>query len=153
MTAIANAMHYNTQINYLDVSDNDVKNDGGMALASMLQINTGIANLFISGCKLPASAMIAIATVLQTNNYIVQLDISNNILPTAGLSQSLLNDVMTHLAMAVKVNYGLKVLNISKLGITDFVMRNMLGSAIEHNRNIETLNLSGYLNADKKSNY
>jgi hypothetical protein len=86
--------------------------------------------------------MIAIATVLQSNNNILQLDISNNILSTAGLSQSLLNDVMTHWAMAIKVNYGLKILNLSKLGITDHIMVNLLGPAIRENRNLETLNLS-----------
>jgi Ran GTPase-activating protein (RanGAP) involved in mRNA processing and transport len=86
--------------------------------------------------------MIAIATVLQSNNNILQLDISNNILSTAGLSQSLLNDVMTHWALAIKVNYGIKILNLSKLGITDYIMVNLLGPAIRENRNLETLNLS-----------
>jgi Ran GTPase-activating protein (RanGAP) involved in mRNA processing and transport len=63
-------------------------------------------------------------------------------LSTGSLSQSLLNDVMTHLSSALKVNYGLKVLNLSKLGLTDFIMVNMLSPAIYENKNLETLNLS-----------
>jgi Ran GTPase-activating protein (RanGAP) involved in mRNA processing and transport len=142
IAALANAFHYNLQINYLDISDNEITDVGGIAMSSMLQINTGLVNLFMSGCKLPAASLIALATVLQTNNYLLQLDISNNMMSSANLSQSLVNDVMTHLSMAIKVNYGLKVLNLSKLGIADFVMINMLGPAIQHNKNLETLNLS-----------
>ena len=141
--AIFNAIQVNNQISYLDVSGNDIKEEGGMALASMLQVNNGLANLFISGCSLPASAMIAISTVLQSSNTIQQLDISNNKLPTSGLSHSLLSDTMTHLSLAVKINFSIKILDLSKLGIDDFVMIHLLSPAIESNRYIETLNLSG----------
>jgi Ran GTPase-activating protein (RanGAP) involved in mRNA processing and transport len=146
--ALSTALHYNLQINYLDISDNEITDIGGIAICSMLQvifiyqINTGIANLFVSGCKLPASSLIALATVLQSNNNIIQLDVSNNTLYTASLSQSLLNDVMTHLSMAIKLNYGLKMVNLSKMGITDYIMCNLLGPALQQNKNIETLNLS-----------
>lgn len=142
--AICGALQVNSQINYLDLSGNDVEEEGGMALASMLQVNTGLANLFISGCSLRASSMIAISTVLQSNNGIQQLDISNNVLSTASLSHSLVHDTMTHLSIAVRVNTGLKILDLSKLGIDDFVMIHLLGPAIAANKTLETLNLSRY---------
>ncbi|KAJ3320598.1 hypothetical protein HDV06_005116 [Boothiomyces sp. JEL0866] len=143
IAAICKSLQYNTQITYLDLSNNEITDEAGLAIASMLQINTGITNLFLSGCKLQATSLIAITTVLQTNNYIQQLDISNNILSTGSLSQTLLNDVMTHLSIAITNNYGIKNLNISKMGITDYIMCNMLASAFQLNSNIETLNLSG----------
>ena len=116
-----------------------------MALASMLQVNTELANLFIFGCSLDASSIIAISTVLQPNNSIQQLDISNNKLSTAYLSHSLVNDIMTHISITVRVNTNIKILNLSKLAINDFVMIHLLGPAIAANKSLETLNLSRYV--------
>jgi hypothetical protein len=105
-------------------------------------VNTAVSNLFVSGCKMPATAQIAIATVLHTNNYLLQLDISNNRLATSNLSQSLVNDVLTHFAITIMSNYGLKIFNLSKLGISDYAMVNILAPAIYQNKSLETLNLS-----------
>jgi predicted TIM-barrel enzyme len=98
--------------------------------------------VFISGCKLPATALIAVATVLQSNNYILQLDVSNNRISTSNLTQTLVDDIMTHFGITLTINYGLKVLNISKMGISDFVMVNILAPALRENKTLETLNLS-----------
>lgn len=39
ITAISNAMHFNNQINYLDLSDNNFGDGGGISLAKMLQVS------------------------------------------------------------------------------------------------------------------
>ncbi|KAI8900500.1 hypothetical protein BC833DRAFT_523398 [Globomyces pollinis-pini] len=140
--SISKALHYNSQICYLDLSNNTIGDEGGMAVANMMQVNASITNLFISGCKLPATSLIAIATVLQANNYIQQLDMSNNMLSTGTLSQTLQNDVMTHISTSIAMNYGIKVLNLSKSGISDYIMCHLLAPAMKANRNIETLDLS-----------
>ncbi|KAJ3372343.1 hypothetical protein HDU91_003953 [Kappamyces sp. JEL0680] len=142
MLAICEAMQVNSKINYLDVSSNAVEEEGGMAIASMLQVNNGLANLFLSGCSLKATSIIAIATVLQSNNCIQQLDISNNALPSSSLSQSLVTDIMTHLSMAIRINTGIKILDLSKMGINDFAMVNLFGPALAANATLESLNLS-----------
>lgn len=140
--ALAKSFSYNTSISYFDFSDNTLGEEGGMALASTLQVNTTLETLLISGCGIPSTAMIAIVSVLQSNNQIETLDISNNLLKTSSLTQSLVNNVMTHFSQTFKTNYGMKALYLSKLGITDWIMCDFLAKSIGNNENIVTLDLS-----------
>ncbi len=135
-------MQVNSHISSLDISSNSMGDEGGMGIATMLQINSTLTNLFVSGCGLKTTSLIAISTVLQSNSSIQQFDISNNVLSTASLSQSTQTDIMTHLSVAIKINSGIKVLDISKMGINDFTLINLLAPALESNKTIEVLNLS-----------
>lgn len=103
-----------------------------------------ISHLNLSGCSLGATSLIAIATVLQTNNNIITVDISNNMIPTTSLTQTLVNDIMTHFATTLQLNYGIKHLNFSKMGVSDWSLCDLLASALKLNQNLETLNLSRY---------
>nr|KAJ3422039.1 hypothetical protein HK105_001422 [Polyrhizophydium stewartii] len=140
--AICKALTYNEKVTHMDLSGNAIGDEGGMAIASILQVNVNISVLILSGCSLAATSMIAFATVLQTNSSVNVLDISNNLLHTSNLTQTLVNDVMSHFALTMQLNYGIKELNFSKLGITDWNMCDLLANAIKANKNIDTLNLS-----------
>ena len=141
-SSLCDALTENLRINHLDISDNNFESKGGMAVAKMLQMNSSLTNLFISGCKLTATSLIAIFTVLGENRSIQQLDISNNVIPSARLSNSLLNDVMTHLSIMIRDNITIKILDISKMCINDDAVANLIAPAIGSNSVIEFLNLS-----------
>eukprot|EP00842_Homolaphlyctis_polyrhiza_P002430 jgi/Hompol1/3188/HPOL_006393-RA len=140
--AIAKSLTYNEKLVTLDISANSIGDDGGMALATLLQVNANISDLNLSGCSLAATSLIAFATVLQSNSSVMTLNLSDNMLSTSRLSQTLVNDIMARLAQTLQLNYGLKTLNLSKIGITDWNMCDLLASALKANKNIETLNLS-----------
>ncbi|KAH9255677.1 hypothetical protein BASA81_006283 [Batrachochytrium salamandrivorans] len=140
--SITKSLTYNEKLAHLDLSENPIGDEGGMAIASLLQINANIFNLNLSGCSLGATSLIGLSTVLQSNNSVVNLDLSNNIPSISSRTQTLMNDVMAHLSKTLQLNYGIKVLNLSKFGITDWSMCDLLASAIQSNKNIDTLILS-----------
>ncbi|KAH9270898.1 hypothetical protein BASA83_006851 [Batrachochytrium salamandrivorans] len=119
--SITKSLTYNEKLAHLDLSENPIGDEGGMAIASLLQINANIFNLNLSGCSLGATSLIGLSTVLQSNNSVVNLDLSNNIPSISSRTQTLMNDVMAHLSKTLQLNYGIKVLNLSKFGITDWI--------------------------------
>jgi Ran GTPase-activating protein (RanGAP) involved in mRNA processing and transport len=79
--------------------------------------------------------------VLQSNQFLESLDLSDNLSPRNRLSQSLENDVMMHISKMVRLNDTLIELSLSKMGISDWVMVNLLSSAIGQNTCLRTLDL------------
>ncbi|KAJ3411472.1 hypothetical protein HDV05_002161 [Chytridiales sp. JEL 0842] len=140
--ALSQALMVNETLSTFDISYNPLMTEGGMHMASMLQVNNGLTRLYIAGCTLEASALIALSTVLQNNQFLEVLDISDNVSPRNRLSQSMENDIMMHISKMIRINDTLNELYLSKMGISDWTMCNLLSSAIRSNTTLKTLDLS-----------
>ena len=78
--AIAKAFTYNSTVTKVDMSENDLGEEGGMAWASTLQINATLCDLSFSGCSLLSNSLIALASEQQqriANGYFQQHNSSN----------------------------------------------------------------------------
>ncbi|KAI8848200.1 hypothetical protein BC829DRAFT_394639 [Chytridium lagenaria] len=129
--AIAKALNINETLTFIDVGDNEIGDVGGMEFAAMLQAPLSAA-----------TSLIALFTVLQNNTTITHLDLSNNESHHSRSSQSLQNDLIMHLARMLKMNRGIKVMGLRKFGVTDWSMTDCLAMAVKVNMGVKELDLS-----------
>ncbi|KAI8999542.1 hypothetical protein BC832DRAFT_534322 [Gaertneriomyces semiglobifer] len=138
-TSLANALHFNDRLNFLDLSNNNIGDEGGMALANALQINTTLTQLSLVNTSLSGNSLIGLATVLRNNTSLITLDISNN-----RTQRSISNDVINHICKMLLVNYTLREIRLSKMGIDDWQCVEFVAPALKKNLRLYAADLSWY---------
>lgn len=109
---------YNETLAHLNLSYNDIGDDGLIAISAMLQVNPTLQSLFLAGCGIGNRSFISLCTVMHTCESIRTLDISDNQSKLSTLTQSTVSSMMSHLSAMLVSNKSLVTLNVSKLGIT-----------------------------------
>jgi len=132
---IAKALQNNETVVSLKANGNKFGNYGGMAFAGILQVNTTLQVLELGDTDLATESLIALATVLSYNHTLRVLDVSKPIL----YSQQ--EETTVHFANMLKVNKGLKELNLANHGIRDFGVTRLSENLME-NLTLTHLNLS-----------
>ena len=110
--ALAKALHINSTLETLDLSNNIISDVGVVALAQALRNNSNLRELNISNSCVSDAGAVAIAQMLTHNPTLEKLDLSNNDISSIGTG-----DVT--LARALCRNVTLKELNLSKNCIND----------------------------------
>ncbi|KAI9106198.1 hypothetical protein DFS34DRAFT_602539 [Phlyctochytrium arcticum] len=142
ISAIARALQVNEKLQRLDISDNSLKEEGGMEIANMLQINSTLLNIQLRNTDLTAKPLIALSTVLRNNTTLCVLNISNNHPYTTQLSQSLADDVMMHITRMIKLNYTLREVSVSKMGVSDWQVTEYWAQSLKTNLRMTSVDLS-----------
>ena len=90
----------------LDISCNNISNDGAVAISKYLKANKTLKELNMSRNKIASHGIIKIAEAIQINTTLRLLDISHN-------KTSRCRDLVTALECCLKHNHALQVLGIS----------------------------------------
>ena len=83
-TAVAQALHHNSTLQKLDLSNNSVSDAGVTAVAQALHHNSTLRILDLSNNSVSDAGVTAIAQALQHNSTLGKLDLSNNSIGDAG---------------------------------------------------------------------
>ena len=102
--AIATALHHNSPLGQLDLSNNSISNAGSTALAQALLHNSTLGQLDLSNNSISDAGSTALAQALHHNSTLWRLDLSNNSISNAG---------STALAEALHHNSTLRRLDLS----------------------------------------
>ncbi|CAF4558765.1 unnamed protein product, partial [Didymodactylos carnosus] len=132
VTSIVDALKINKTVFSLYVSNNNISNEGATSIADALKINTTLKNLDISHNKISNEGATSIADALKTNKTLKWLDISHN---------NISNEGAISIADALKINTTLEWLymsnnNISNEGATS------IADALKMNKTLEWLDIS-----------
>ena len=103
-TALAQALHHNSRLMALDLSNNSISDAGVTAVAQALHHNSTLRELDLSNNSASDAGATAVAQALHHNSTLLQLDLSNNSVSDAGV---------TALAQALHHNSRLASLNLS----------------------------------------
>lgn len=101
----------NTTLRVLDLSGNPIGFEGGFCAAQLLQTNTALVSLALDDCEVETEAVIALATALRENSTLTAFSLSNPRL------FSLSDETAVHFAKMLEVNTSLVSLDLSKHGI------------------------------------
>ena len=132
-TALAQALHHNSTLRRLDLSNSRISNAGSMALAQALHHNSTLGKLDLSNSRISNAGSMALAQALHHNSTLRWLYLSNSRISDAGFAA---------LAQALHHNSTLVVLDLSNNNITDTGSA-ALAQALHHNSTLEGLHLSG----------
>jgi hypothetical protein len=98
----------------------------------------------VASCKLETDSLIALAAVLTNSTSVRTLDLANNMAQSGGATvQSIMEGIVVHLAKMITVNISLRELSLARMCITDHAYTAFLGPALERNRTLTALDLSG----------
>ena len=144
-------MYYNTNILKLDISYNDISDDGAVAISECLKNNNTLQELNMSHNKISDHGIINIGKALQINITLQILDISHNFLSNNGavaIGESYKSNTLQKLSLswnstttegitkiteAIAVNTGLHTLDLSSQHMNDPVYFTMtLLTAMKH---------------------
>ncbi|KAG9092887.1 hypothetical protein FRC07_011573, partial [Ceratobasidium sp. 392] len=107
LVVLAEALKYNSTLTSLDLSNNLCSSpslDGIHALRNALTLNTTLRHISLSGTLLNSQGAIAIAEFLPDFPALQHLDLTSNSLDVAGVLA---------LSVGIKVNYGMRCLDLS----------------------------------------
>ena len=155
--AVAQALHHNSTLRRLDLSNNSISDAGAVALAQALHHNSTLWKLDLSNNSIGDAGAVALAQALHHNSTLGELDLSNNSIGDAGavalaqalhhnstlwklhLSNNSIGDAgAVALAQALHRNSTLDLSNNS-IGDAGAVA---LAQALHHNSTLGELNLS-----------
>ena len=104
---LAQALEKNTTLTSVNLSKNDIGNDGTMAIASVLEKNTTLTSINLSCNDIDAEAVMAIAFAIEKNTILTFINLDND-----------RHDEVTRApTQSLKTNGNLKVLNFSNASI------------------------------------
>ena len=105
---LAQALEKNTTLTSVNLSKNDIGNDGTMAIASVLEKkNTTLTSINLSCNDIDAEAVMAIAFAIEKNTILTFINLDND----------RHDEVTRALTQSLKTNGNLKVLNFSNASI------------------------------------
>ena len=130
--ALAQALHHNSALKTLDLSNNSISDAGAVALAQALHHNSTLWKLYLSNNSIGDAGAVALAQTLHHNSTLKTLDLSNNSISDAGA---------VALAQALHHNSTLKTLDLSNNSISD-AGAVALARALQHNSTLKELDLS-----------
>ena len=130
--ALAQALHHNSTLYWLNLPNNSIGDAGAVALAQPLHHNSTLNVLDLSNNSISDAGAVALAKALHHNSTLKQLSLSNNSISDAGAAA---------LAQALHHNSTLKVLDLSNNSISD-AGAVALAQALHHNSTLEELYLS-----------
>ena len=107
---LAKMLQANTALKELDLSRNEIGDEGARELAKMLQANTALKELDLSGNRIEDEGACELAKMLQANTALKELDLSGNGIGDEGACE---------LAKMLQANTALKELDLSWNGIGD----------------------------------
>ena len=131
-TALAQALHHNSTLERLNLSNNSISDVGATALAQALHHNSTLKMLWLSHNNISDAGATDLAQALYHNSTLKELNLSHNSISDAG---------GTDLAQALHHNSTLEMLDLSHNVISDAGARN-LAQALHHNSTLERLDLS-----------
>ena len=131
--ALAPALHHNSTLKWLDLSNNSISDAGAVALARALHHNSTLKELDLSNNSISDAGAVAIAQALHHNSTLKWLDLSNNSISDAGA---------VALAQALHHNSTLKELDLSNNSISD-AGAVAIAQALHHNSTLKELDLTG----------
>ena len=131
-TAVAQALHHNSTLRELDLSNNSASDAGATAVAQALHHNSTLRELDLSNNSVSDAGATAVAQALHHNSTLWKLDLSNNSVSDAGA---------TAVAQALHHNSTLWKLGLSSNSITDAGVT-AIAQALHHNSTLEKLGLS-----------
>ena len=130
--ALAQALHHNSTLEWLDLSNNSVSDAGAVALAQALHHNSTLEWLDLSNNSVSDAGAVALAQALHHNSTLVWLYLFNNSVSDAGA---------VALAQALHHNSTLEWLDLSNNSVSD-AGAVALAQALHHNSTLEWLDLS-----------
>ena len=130
--SLAKGLVANQHMVELDISSNEVCDDGIQHLTHALKVNQGLKKVCLNSTGFTSHSAESLAVALATNIYLEELDIGHN---------ALCNDGIQHLEHALKVNKGLKKLDLNHCHLTSQGAVS-LANAISANEHLEELNIS-----------
>ena len=129
---LAEAIQVNTTLQSLDISHNTISDNGIFSISDCLKINSTLCKLNLSSNKITDEGAIRVAEAIQVNTTLQCLDISHNTLSYSGISS---------ISGCLKINSTLHELNLTNNKITDEeVVR--LTEAIKVNTTLQSLDIS-----------
>ena len=130
--ALAQALHHNSTMKELYLSNNSISDAGAVALAQALHHNSTMKELYLSNNSISDDGAVALSQALHHNSTMKELDLSNNSISDAGA---------VALAQALHHNSTMKELYLSNNSISD-AGAVALAQALHHNSTMKELNLS-----------
>ena len=131
-TALAQALHHNSRLWELDLSNNSVSGAGATAVAQALHHNSTLQKLDLSNNSVSDAGVTAVAQALHHNSTLRILDLSNNSVSDAGA---------TAIAQALHHNSTLFQLDLSNNSVSDAGVT-AVAQALQHSSTLEKLDLS-----------
>ena len=131
--ALAQALHHNSTLEMLHLSNKNISDAGAVALAEALHHNSTLVDLDLSKNNISDGGAVALAQALHHNSTLKRLDLSNNNISDGGA---------VALAQALHHNSTLKRLDLSNNSISDGGAV-ALAQALHHNSTLKELDLSG----------
>ena len=132
IVAICGCLKNNNFLKDLDISDNQITTEGACAIAQVIQSNTTLQRLDISGCNIPNMGIVAISDCLEYNKTLKELYSKHNNVSTEGANK---------IARLIQINTTLKMIDISYCGIpSEGAMK--ITESCKHNRTLIGLTIS-----------
>jgi Ran GTPase-activating protein (RanGAP) involved in mRNA processing and transport len=126
----------NSKIQELNLSQNDIRNDGGNNLAKMLKINQSLKKLNITGNKMGPSGFVAIRNAMRINQTLQELYIGSS---KIGISHCQAEE---YIADILQNNKTLQVLDISESHIKNEGAM-IISTALKYNTSLKILHIAG----------
>ena len=131
--ALAQALHYNSTLERLELSNNNISDAGAVALAQALHYNYALERLYLSNNNISDAGAVALAQALHHNSTLKKLYLSNSNINDAGAGA---------LVQALHHNSTLESLNLSTNNISDGGAV-ALAHALHHNSTLKELIVYG----------
>ena len=125
------ASFVNISLQYLNICNNEIGDNGIACIATALQTNTTMRTLDIYNCSISDEGAESLARALAVNRSLQELDISSNEIGDNGIA---------HIATALQTNTTLRTLIVSSCQISD-VGAESLARALAVNRSIQELDI------------
>ena len=116
----------------LNISTNDIGDDGALAIAESLQFNNSLLQLIISRCKITCDGAVGISNMLKKNKTLKYLSIYNNPIGDNGI---------TVIAEALFTNSNLKKLNLQLCGFGNEGAKSLI-KLLQINKCLNKLNIA-----------
>ena len=130
--ALAQALHHNSTLTELNLSNNSISDAGTVALAQALHHNSTLTWVYLSNNSISDAGAVALAQALHHNSTLRELNLFNNSISDAGA---------VALAQALHHNSTLTELNLSNNSISD-AGTVALAQALHHNSTLTWVYLS-----------
>ncbi len=159
--SLAKAQMKNNTLKSLDLSCNELGNDGIFHISSSLKVNSTLQELYLRNCSLSAEDIKVLVDSLLSNTSLVCLDLSYNPISDTGATH--IADLLKHntrltevrlvhcnttgrgaqsLAAALRENNSLEVLHLSRNGFLDTGVA-AIAEALRHNHKLRYLDIGG----------
>jgi len=153
-TTLSGVLKSNGVLTTLVLNDNDIRDEGAVALAHGLSHNRALELLELNGCAIKAEGAKALGRALETNDVLTKVDLRNNRLGDDGvleIGRSLLNSAHGVLCFfccdALSIDEDVSSLDFSREGITH-VRARLLAGIVRANATLTALDLYRQLDVD-----